>query len=607
MSNSLFVKNVEALAKRNRSLAAKVANFGDLSDFELVPATAGGMALKQAGAFLGAAEPLAEAKMQAGAVKVAPEQDYILLGLGLGYNLKLLEAISDSATKFVIIERDLRFIVIALSLVDISYLLDANRILFIGDYGPGDTALTFGGIAAYLALFSPYSLELPSAVALHPDYYAVVKEDVQRAIAAAQVGFRSSQELAVADIFNRFENMNAYMGAQLCFDDLPICAESGAVLVAAGPSLQKNIAALKECQLHICAVGTAARRLLAEGIVPDTIVTMDYHIASTKYLEEMTIPAGANWPTLIVDARSHSRAARIYDGPIAFLPDEKLFQICRGQKPRADQAFAPAATVAHQAFRFLERMGFATIILCGLDLGNPWGVTHIPGIATYDEWHSSLGRFSSYEMLEWEQILRFRSELLRSEDSDGNPVYSDSLMMTYLEAFNRAILACKARVIDATEGGARKKGAEIMSLAEALQTATATLALPPVIAEACDCDELQQRLLNNLRRGIVLAGELRRAIEHGVGMEIITALQRQLLQFPLLLELAEILEPDDSLRLKKVDRRIEAASEPALRMSLQGERDRFYLALIERGCERLLHKLEGLVAAGDEQKLTSDG
>ena len=46
----------------------------------------------------------------------------------------------------------------------------------------------------------------------------------------------------------------------------------------------------------------------------------------------------------------------------------------------------------------------------------------------------------------------------------GGELYTDELLLTYLEQFEKDIAAVPARVIDATEGGARIRGTEVMSL-----------------------------------------------------------------------------------------------------------------------------------------------
>jgi hypothetical protein len=72
-------------------------------------------------------------------------------------------------------------------------------------------------------------------------------------------------------------------------------------------------------------------------------------------------------------------------------------------------------------------------------------------------------------MKEWERIARARPILHRTVDIHDRPIYTDEQMFTYLQQFERDFAASAARVIDATEGGVRKKGAAVMPLREALE------------------------------------------------------------------------------------------------------------------------------------------
>ena len=60
-------------------------------------------------------------------------------------------------------------------------------------------------------------------------------------------------------------------------------------------------------------------------------------------------------------------------------------------------------------------------------------------------------------MREWESILRMRNSLQKIKDVHGNEIYTDGQMFSYLRQFEMAFQNSRARVIDATEGGAAKQ------------------------------------------------------------------------------------------------------------------------------------------------------
>ena len=60
-------------------------------------------------------------------------------------------------------------------------------------------------------------------------------------------------------------------------------------------------------------------------------------------------------------------------------------------------------------------------------------------------------------MKQWEQIVRERFILRKIPDYQGVPMYTEERLFTYLQQFERDFANTKARVIDATEGGAAKR------------------------------------------------------------------------------------------------------------------------------------------------------
>ncbi len=63
---------------------------------------------------------------------------------------------------------------------------------------------------------------------------------------------------------------------------------------------------------------------------------------------------------------------------------------------------------------------------------------------------------------------RSRSILRKIPDIHGHPMYTEEQFFVYLQQFERDFAASRCRVIDATEGGARKQGVELMTLRQAI-------------------------------------------------------------------------------------------------------------------------------------------
>src|SRR5262249_40992508 len=96
------------------------------------------------------------------------------------------------------------------------------------------------------------------------------------------------------------------------------------------------------------------------------------------------------------------------------------------------------------------------------------GLCYTPGTSYEDVWQPELGRFCTLEMKQWEQIVRDRNILRKVPDHQGRPMYTEERLFTYLQHFERDFAKSKSRIIDATEGGALKRGSTPMSLRDAL-------------------------------------------------------------------------------------------------------------------------------------------
>ena len=84
-------------------------------------------------------------------------------------------------------------------------------------------------------------------------------------------------------------------------------------------------------------------------------------------------------------------------------------------------------------------------------------------------------------MKQWEQIVRDRKILRRIPDCNGNPMYTEQRLFTYLQQFERDFARTDRTVINATEGGALIRGAANMTLADAIDQHCTRPVRPPQV------------------------------------------------------------------------------------------------------------------------------
>ena len=226
-----------------------------------------------------------------------------------------------------------------------------------------------------------------------------------------------------------------------------------AIVVAAGPSLDKNISQLKlaKGKAFIIAVDTALKPLAQADILPDISVTAD----PNKFLPLFDNEKIKEIP-LVFDISSNEKIKSIHNGMrIYYNTDGTLISRYMSMFQRYNLMLETGGSVAHVAFSVAQILGFKTIIFVGQDLAYP-----------NDKGHAA----ASFGEGEENDIKNQNKVLFEVEDIYGGKVKTEYNMNEYRIWFERAVLTYPdIRFIDATEGGAKKAGMEIMTLKEAIE------------------------------------------------------------------------------------------------------------------------------------------
>ena len=144
--------------------------------------------------------------------------------------------------------------------------------------------------------------------------------------------------------------------------------------------------------------------------------------------------------------------------------------LCLGPAHPPRDGLPAGASVAHLGFYLAEYMGCDPIVLIGQDLALTGHVYYAPGTPLHATWEAETNRFCTMEMKEWEYIVRYRPLLRKVTGHDGETLFTEELMINYLEQFEKDCVRTAAKVINATEGGAHIRGAEHRPLAEVLES-----------------------------------------------------------------------------------------------------------------------------------------
>ncbi len=455
---------------------------------------------------------LREAERLAATADPKPMQPVILLGSGLGDTiLELIRRLPDC--KICVFESNLSMLRTALERHDFSVQIRRGLLSFACEV-PGMTpSLVFETFVDEASLYGHslvqhlYASNVPGCVQLFSAFGNWLR---QRAI-----GMRSETvggRFALSNLLGNLPHWLTTAGPHAMAGSLKGVP---AVVVAAGPSLQRNIDALREHsgKVFVLAVSSALKRVMSAGIEVHATNVVDYSHLSQRYFRDL--PGDA--PPLWAHPRCSDTVLDGYQGQVVTC-DDALYQDLRIPGVPLHGDFPHIGNnVSHYGYQVCRLLGCNPIILCGMDFSYSFHITHVPGSQIHEEWSASAGRFATLEQREIQFLTAMQVPGDKAkQDQYGNPLYSDELMesaarhlenMTSLDQSSDKSLT----VFNCTEGGRPLKGVPDRPLREVLQEVT---------RDAPDFAEYYSRLskaaatsASSLKAGLTAIRAIRKALE----------------------------------------------------------------------------------------------
>lgn len=382
---------------------------------------------------------------------------YILLGLEFGYKLEAMLENHSEKMVLIILERELELLKFNLENKDYTKFLDSNNVYFVvgefedAEYKSELQSIIYGSFYVSDNVFSslPTSNFIDDIKFFKKNVEYITKE---KSLFAFKVG--NSSDDTLMGLRNRMKNINRYIEKPGVDDFLEKYEEAyknkPAVIVASGPSLEKNIKYLKEYQdkILILACDGSYERLKKEGIkshavgsIERVLKTYEAFYKGKEFDDDVMLLSPAVVRPEIVDMfedRFISFYKAEYHGRWLEEIDKKGL-------------FFNGASVAHVLFGFAHKVGCNPIILIGQDLAySKDGASHAEAV--------SIKEYKKEE--EYELYLK---------DYEGNEVGSTFVWKMFKEIYEDAIRHAKIEVIDATEGGAYIEGTEVKPLKQTLE------------------------------------------------------------------------------------------------------------------------------------------
>lgn len=402
------------------------------------------------------------------AVKPQPKQA-ILLGIPNGHAVSILHQ-EYSLHFLVIILRDNGALASAMSDADLRDAFEDECVHWLIGCPPSqlETGLLF--IKTTLAAHGFQVIRYPSIHPLDAAYYNAILKKLPGVIERETFSLKALLARGPGVQSNLIRNFPIVMESYYLDEAVGLFDKKPAIVVGAGPSLDKNVHRLKELNdraVVIC-VDTAARTLLPMGVRPHVIITTDPTQVNARHFENLEIPSEIVfaylpdcWPEIL---QQYTRLPQ----KLCLLDNSNWYNEHLRKRLGLRHLLPRPMHVGESAIRLAIAMGCDPIIFIGLDLALPRdaAATHAKASA----------RALAIVALENNQIhVRDETGATRVQDLfpvpgvDGKPVFTYYSFKMYLHDLEQIIAETPVRWIDATEGGALKQGSKIQPFEETLR------------------------------------------------------------------------------------------------------------------------------------------
>ena len=359
--NNIFQKNINALAQKNETLARELLTYIPTDVPELKQEN-GAYNLFYKNQYLhNPINPLGEAQGIFAMAENSPVAIHLVYGLGLGYLFQVVSLNSQGAV--ILYEPDLNIMKIAFTLVDFS-----NDILKKNVYITNNLEQ----VSEYIyqksnTKNSPLLLSTTSYRELNRENFASLVNELQQMIGRFGLDLKYTKERFWGLTRNLIKNLPNLVHETPIAEFRNRFAGQTAVVVSAGPSLDKNIETIKKYRENIVliVVGTAIKTLYKHGIKPDFLCLIEAY-DSSKQIQGLDLS-----DVYFVTEPTANNSLRQFKYKDTFSHIAKNLPINNWWSKLANidiEEYSSKGTVSYTALNCARILGCSKIIIVGQDL-----------------------------------------------------------------------------------------------------------------------------------------------------------------------------------------------------------------------------------------------
>lgn len=375
-----------------------------------------------------------------------------LFGLGTGVFAREIVEKYSKETLIFIYEPSKKVLLHTLSYCDLSDILGRENVfLMTGEEELSIYSKRLKAVLGWQSIGFQLRIVTPEYNQIFLEEYKQFLEIIQEASMYARIQMNTEVRFGKSIPQNTIANL-AYVEGAKVLKGIPedVVTQIPAILVAAGPSLDKNMHVLKEAKgkAIIIAVDRAVNSLLENGIIPDFTATIDPEKSIANYEN----PISEEIP-LLCFLEANTKILEKHKGKKIFMHQAsgvaKVFERFGHQ----DNVITAGGSVATATFTSLLQLGIKTIIMVGQDL------------AIYGEQTHANAAMKGNKIYRTEEADR-----IKVRGNNGGEVETREDLYQYLKWYGDVITSkTEITVVNATEGGAYIEGTKVATLEEAIK------------------------------------------------------------------------------------------------------------------------------------------
>ena len=381
----------------------------------------------------------------------------VFLGMGLMYNVMAYKHLfNKKGMALIIIEKDPEVLAVIMESVDIEHIIADPEAYFLIDMGFEEMHTIF-----YKILMKGTNkfhckalqvIEEAGAFAVDKEYYLQSLKTLTSATREVVLFFGNDPQDSLIGIEHTFLNINKIIDNPGVKDLQGAFKGRPGIVVATGPSLDKNINLLKglEDKAVICAADASMAPMQHHGLKPHLVTSLERVEATSRLFESIEDETFkdvffAACPVI------HPKTYENYKGEtIVTYRDFATFKWLDIEKGIINTG--PSA--GNMAFNLLVHMGCDPIILIGQDLAYGEGeATHAEG--------STYGKVNTH-------VRKNTPEIINIPGNYTETVQTNKTWLSFLKYYENDIYNAGRTVINATEGGAKIHGTQLMTFKDAV-------------------------------------------------------------------------------------------------------------------------------------------